>query len=183
MAAQARGSGVTMLRAAWRALSSVRAQAVAQAPGSALRGGGSASLPSARCGLQTPIVALTVRIRSYEEHMQKHRKDKAHKRHLLMSIDRRNKMLKLLRQTNYEVFEKACKELGVEYTIPPLHAQKVHRRILAKKALCIRVFQEVQKLKKQRKALKDAAAAAKKQRNQEVPKDPSQALPDMTRKN
>lgn len=56
-----------------------------------------------------------------------------------MSIDRRNKMLKLLRQTNYEVFEKACKELGVEYTIPPLHAQKVHRRILAKKALCIRV--------------------------------------------
>lgn len=48
-------------------------------------------------------------------------------------------MLKLLRRTNYEVFEKACKELGVEYTIPPLHAQKVHRRILAKKALCIRV--------------------------------------------
>lgn len=48
-------------------------------------------------------------------------------------------MLKLLRQTNYEVFEKACKELGVEYTIPPLRAQKVHHRILAKKALCIRV--------------------------------------------
>lgn len=43
-----------MLRAAWRALSSVRAQAVAQTPGSALRGGGSAYLPSARCGLQTP---------------------------------------------------------------------------------------------------------------------------------
>ncbi|XP_038191069.1 28S ribosomal protein S15, mitochondrial [Arvicola amphibius] len=268
MAVQARGSGVSMLRAAWRALSSVRAQAVAQAPGSALRGGGSASLLSARCGPQPPslllaarayatqkpvqpsrddeppasmfikeynsilpnmekvddvvkrilslemankkekskvkqeqlmnkiaenpedsrtleaqIVALTVRIRSYEEHMQKHRKDKAHKRHLLMSIDRRNKMLKLLRRTNYEVFEKACKELGVEYTIPPLHAQKVHRRILAKKALCIRVFQEVQKLKKQRKALKAAAAAAKKQRKQEVPEDPSQALPDMTRKN
>ncbi|CAO2593998.1 28S ribosomal protein S15, mitochondrial [Lemmus lemmus] len=130
--------------------------------------------------LEARIVALTVSISSYEEHMQKHRKDK---RHLLMSLDRRNNMLKLRPQTNYEVFEKACKELGVESTIPPLHAQRVHHRILAKKALCIRVFQEVQKLKKQRKALKAAAAAAKKQRNQEIPEDPSQALPDMARKN
>ncbi|XP_051027842.1 28S ribosomal protein S15, mitochondrial [Acomys russatus] len=255
-----------MLRAAWRALSSVRAQAVAQAPVSVLRDGGSAYQPSARCGLQPPsllhaarayatqkpkpvqpsrddepppttfikeykdiipsmekvddvvkrilslemankkeklkvkqeqlmnkiaenpkdsrtleakIVALTVRIRSYEEHMQKHRKDKAHKRHLLMSIDRQKKMLRLLRQTNYDVFEKTCKELGVEFTLPPLHFQKVHRRFLAKKALCIRVFQEVQKLKKQ----KAAAAAAKKQNNQGVPENPSKALPEVTKEN
>ena len=43
-----------MLRAAWRALSSVRAQAVTRAPVPALRGGSSASLLSARCGLQPP---------------------------------------------------------------------------------------------------------------------------------
>lgn len=43
-----------MLRAAWRSLGSVRAHAVAQAPVSALRGGGSASLALARCGLQPP---------------------------------------------------------------------------------------------------------------------------------
>lgn len=43
-----------MLRAAWRALSTVRAQAVTQAPVPALRGRSSASLPSARCGLQPP---------------------------------------------------------------------------------------------------------------------------------
>lgn len=243
-----------MLRAAWRALSCVRAQAVAHAPVSALRGEGSAYQPSARCGLQPPsllhaarayaiqtpvqpsrddepppstfikeykniipnmervddvvkrilslemadkkeklkikqeqlmnkisenpedsrtleakIVALTVRIRNYEEHMQKHRKDKAHKRHLLMSIDQRKKMLRILRQTNYDVFEKTCKELGVEFTLPPLHCQKVHRRFLAKKALCIRVFQEVQKLKKQ----KAAAAAAKNRNKQGVPEKPS----------
>ncbi|CAH6790859.1 28S ribosomal protein S15, mitochondrial [Phodopus roborovskii] len=257
-----------MLRATWCALSSLRAQAVTQSPVSALRIGGSASLPSARCGLQPPsllhaarayairkpvqpnqddepppstfikeykniipsmqkvddvvkrilslemadqkeklkikqeqllskitenpedsrtleaqIVALTVRIRNYEEHMQKHRKDKAHKRHLLMSIDRRNKMLKFLRQTNYDVFEKTCKELGVEYTLPPLHFQKVHRRFLAKKALCIRVFQEVQKLKKQKRDLKAAATAAKKQNNQGVPENPSQTLPETTKEN
>ncbi|ERE85659.1 28S ribosomal protein S15, mitochondrial isoform X1 [Cricetulus griseus] len=282
-----------MLRATWRALSSLRAQAAAQSPGSALRSGGSASLPSARCGLQPPsllhaarayavgkpdlgskkngawekeltlfhipflyltaqhsqddepppstlikeyksiipsmekvddvvkrilslemadqkeklkikqeqlmskiaenpedsrtlearVVALTVRIRNYEEHMQKHRKDKAHKRHLLMSIDQRNKMLKLLRQTNYDVFERTCKELGVEYVLPPLHFHKVHRRFLAKKALCIRVFQEVQKLKKQKRDLKAAAMAAKKQNKQRVPENPSQAVPEMTKEN
>ncbi|KAL6038933.1 hypothetical protein STEG23_010022 [Scotinomys teguina] len=133
--------------------------------------------------LEAQIVALTVKIRTYEEHMQKHRKDKAHKRHLLMSIDRRKKMLKLLRQTNYEVFEKACRELGVEYTLPPLHFQKVHRRFLAKKALCTRVFQEVQKRKKQRMALKAAAMAAKKPHSQGLPQNPSQALPEVTKEN
>ncbi|XP_023556812.1 28S ribosomal protein S15, mitochondrial [Octodon degus] len=66
--------------------------------------------------LDTRIVALSVKIHSYQEHMQKHRKDKAHKRYLLMSIDQRNKMLKNLRKTNYSVFEKICKELGIEYT-------------------------------------------------------------------
>lgn len=257
-----------MLRAAWRALSSVRTQAVTQVPVPALRGRSSASLPSARCGLQSPsllyaarayavqkpvqpkqddepsssmfikeykniipnmekvddvvkrilslemaskkeklkikreqlmnkiaenpedfrtlearIVALTVKIRNYEEHMQKHRKDKVHKRHLLMSIDQRKKFLRLLRQTNYDVFEKTCKELGVEYTLPPLHFQKVHRRFLAKKALCIRVFQEVQKLKKQRMALKAAAAAAKKEKREGVPESPSNALPEKTKEN
>uniref|UniRef100_A0A8I6A3V9 Small ribosomal subunit protein uS15m n=1 Tax=Rattus norvegicus TaxID=10116 RepID=A0A8I6A3V9_RAT len=256
-----------MLRAAWRALSSVRVQAVTQAPVPALRARSSASLPSARCGLQTPsllnaarayavqkpvqakqddepasstfikeykniipnmekglslfrflsnfclqqkeklkikreqlmnkiaenpedyrtlearIVALTVKIRNYEEHMQKHRKDKVHKRHLLMSIDQRKKFLRLLRQTNYDVFEKTCKELGVEYALPPLHFQRVHRRFLAKKALCIQVFQEVQKLKKQRMALKAAAAAAKKEKRERVPENPSNALPEKTKEN
>lgn len=115
--------------------------------------------PEDTISLDTRIVALTVKIRNYEEHMQKHRKDKAHKRYLLMSIDQRNKMLKNLRKTNYTVFEKICRELQIEYTLPPLYCRKGHRRFLAKKALCIRVFQEVQKLKKQKRSLKAVAAA------------------------
>uniref|UniRef100_A0A8C9DHG1 Small ribosomal subunit protein uS15m n=1 Tax=Prolemur simus TaxID=1328070 RepID=A0A8C9DHG1_PROSS len=109
--------------------------------------------------LEARIVALTIKIRNYEEHMQKHRKDKAHKRYLLMSIDQRKKMLKNLRNTNYDVFEKTCRELGIEYTFPPLYYRTAHRRFVTKKALCIRVFQEVQKLKKEKKALKAAEAA------------------------
>ncbi|XP_054427533.1 small ribosomal subunit protein uS15m [Pteronotus mesoamericanus] len=132
--------------------------------------------------LEARIVALTVKIRNYEEHMQKHRKDKAHKRHLLMSIDQRKKMLKNLRKTNYKVFEKTCKELGIEYTLPPLYYRKAHRRWVTKKALCIRVFQETQKLKKQKRALKAAAAAARKQ-DQINPESSSKAGPETVEEN
>lgn len=133
--------------------------------------------PKDTSSLEARIVALTVKICNYEEHMQKHRKDKAHKRYLLMSIDQRKKMLKNLRKTNYEVFEKTCRELGIEYTFPPLYYRRAHRRFLAKKALCIQVFQEVQKLKKQKRALK-AAAAAQKQGSTENPASPPTALPE-----
>lgn len=137
--------------------------------------------PEDKTSLEARIVALTVKIQSYEEHMKKHRKDKAHKRYLLMSLDQRKKMLKNLRNTNYEVFEKTCRELGIEYTIPPQYSRKVHRRMAAKKALCIRVFQETQKLKKERKALK-AAAAAQKQKLRR-PESPSKTEPEAVQEN
>ncbi|MBZ3870411.1 28S ribosomal protein S15, mitochondrial [Sciurus carolinensis] len=256
-----------MLRAAWRALSSVRTQAVTQAPVSGLLGRGSARLPSDQWGLQPQsllqaargytiqkpvqpkqdddpppstllkdyqnipgiekvddvvrrllslemanqkeklkikqeqlmnkivanpedtsslearIVALTIKIRNYEEHMQKHRKDKAHKRYLLMSIDQRKKMLKNLRKTNYDVFEKTCRELGIEYTFPPLYYRTAHRRFVAKRALCLRVFQEAQKLKKQKRILKAAAMATPKQDDQGNPENPSKACTEALKGN
>uniref|UniRef100_A0A8D2ARF1 Small ribosomal subunit protein uS15m n=1 Tax=Sciurus vulgaris TaxID=55149 RepID=A0A8D2ARF1_SCIVU len=256
-----------MLRAAWRALSSVRTQAVTQAPVSGLLGRGSARLPSDHWGLhpqsllqaargyaiQKPvqpkqdddpppstllkdyqnipgiekvddvvrrllslemanqkeklkikqeqlmnkvvanpedtsslearIVALTIKIRNYEEHMQKHRKDKAHKRYLLMSIDQRKKMLKNLRKTNYDVFEKTCRELGIEYTFPPLYYRTAHRRFVAKRALCLQVFQEAQKLKKQKRILKAAAMATPKQDDQGNPESPSKACTEALKGN
>nr|XP_019582102.1 PREDICTED: 28S ribosomal protein S15, mitochondrial [Rhinolophus sinicus] len=138
--------------------------------------------PEDTSSLEARIVALTVKIRNYEEHMQKHRKDKAHKRYLLMSIDQRKKMLKNLRKTNYNVFEKTCKELGIEYTFPPLYYRKAHRRWVTKKALCVRVFQEAQKLKKQKRALKAAAAAARKQ-GQTNPESPSSVGPEAIKEN
>ncbi|XP_068924056.1 small ribosomal subunit protein uS15m [Petaurus breviceps papuanus] len=107
--------------------------------------------PEDTTSLEARVIKLTVKIRNYEEHMQKHRKDKAHKRYLLMSIDQRKKLLKKLRQTNFEVFEKICKDLGIEYTFPPLYYRPAHRRWVTKKAFCIKVFQEAQKLKKLKK--------------------------------
>ncbi|XP_075410123.1 small ribosomal subunit protein uS15m [Tenrec ecaudatus] len=129
--------------------------------------------PEDTSSLEARIVALTVKIRSYEEHMERHHKDKAHKRYLLMSIDQRKKMLKNLRKTNYAVFEKTCRELGIEYTFPPLYYRKAHRRAVAKRALCTLVYQQVQKLKKQKRALR-AAAAARRQA-QKSPEGPAEA--------
>ncbi|XP_028937373.1 28S ribosomal protein S15, mitochondrial [Ornithorhynchus anatinus] len=126
--------------------------------------------PEDTSSLEARVAALTVKIRSYEEHMQKHRKDKAHKRYLLMSVDQRKKMLKNLRQTNYEVFEKACKELGIEYTFPPLYYRTATRRWVAKKALCLRVYQETQKLKKLKK--REATLKAAKPEVSETPETP-----------
>ncbi|XP_072579910.1 small ribosomal subunit protein uS15m [Vulpes vulpes] len=137
--------------------------------------------PEDTSSLEARIVALTVKIRNFEEHMQKHRKDKVHKRYLLMSIDQRKKLLKNLRKTNYSVFEKTCKELGIEYTFPPLYHRKGHQRWVTKKALCIRVFQEAQKLKKQKRALKAKAAAQK--QGQKNPESPSKAEPEAVKEN
>ena len=47
--------------------------------------------PEDTTSLEAQIVTLTVKIRNYEEHVQKHRNDK---HYLLMSIDQRKKMLK-----------------------------------------------------------------------------------------
>uniref|UniRef100_A0A452EF61 Small ribosomal subunit protein uS15m n=1 Tax=Capra hircus TaxID=9925 RepID=A0A452EF61_CAPHI len=102
----------------------------------------------------------SLEICSYEEH----------------SIDKRQKMLRNLHETNYPVFEKTCKELGIEYAFPPPY----HREV-TKKALCIWVFQEIQKLKKQKRALKAAAAAAQKQ-GQRNPESPSEVRPEAIKK-
>ncbi|ELW63209.1 28S ribosomal protein S15, mitochondrial [Tupaia chinensis] len=45
--------------------------------------------PEDTSSLDAGIVALTIKIRNYEKHMQKHRKDEAHKHYLLMRIDQR----------------------------------------------------------------------------------------------
>lgn len=58
---------------------------------------------------------------------------------MLMAIDKRKKILKNLRLTNYESFEKVCEELGITYTFPPEYYRRVTHRWLAKKAFCIKV--------------------------------------------
>ncbi|KAM4698893.1 small ribosomal subunit protein uS15m [Discoglossus pictus] len=101
--------------------------------------------PHDKTSTESKIAVLTAKIRNYNEHIQKHPKDKANKRKMLMAIDQRKKMLKHLRNTRFDAFEHVCKQLGIEYTFPPEYYRRVTRRWLAKKALCIKVFEEVKK--------------------------------------
>uniref|UniRef100_A0A3B1JNG2 Small ribosomal subunit protein uS15m n=1 Tax=Astyanax mexicanus TaxID=7994 RepID=A0A3B1JNG2_ASTMX len=100
-----------------------------------------------RSSTEVKVAMLTAQIRNFQEHLHKHPKDKANKRWMLMSIDRRNKILKVLRKTHYESFEKVCQELGITYTFPQEYYRRTTQRWLAKKALCVKVFKEVQKQK------------------------------------
>lgn len=100
-----------------------------------------------RSSMEVKVAILTTRIRNLQEHLQKHHKDKANKRRMLMAIDQRKKLLKNLRLVRYDAFEKVCEQLGITYTFPPEYYRRATRRWLAKKAFCIKVYKAVQKQK------------------------------------
>lgn len=108
---------------------------------------------------EVKVAILTARIRNYQEHLQKHRKDKANKRRMLMAIDKRKKILKRLRLVRYDSFERVCEQLGITYTFPPEYYRKATRRWLAKKAFCLKVYKEVQKQKAEQRRMKKAQTA------------------------
>lgn len=56
-----------------------------------------------------------------------------------MAIDRRQVLLKQLRNSRYDAFENTCKQLGVEYVPVPQYRRKPTRRLLAKRALVKKV--------------------------------------------
>ncbi|XP_054903383.1 28S ribosomal protein S15, mitochondrial [Poeciliopsis prolifica] len=100
-----------------------------------------------RNSVEVQVAVLTARIRNYQDHLQKHHKDKANKRRMLMAIDRRKKLLKNLRLVHFDTFERVCEQLGITYTFPPEYYRRATRRWLAKKEFCIKVFKAVQKQK------------------------------------
>ncbi|NXT68286.1 RT15 protein, partial [Chaetops frenatus] len=114
------------------------------------------------------VAILTARIRTLEEHLQRHPKDRRNRRRALMDLDRRRKMLGYLRRVNYGTFQSTCKQLGIHYSPPQPYTRHLTKRWLVKKALCIKVFQEKQKLKaderlKQRREWQARARAAREQ--------------------
>ncbi|NXK45078.1 RT15 protein, partial [Chauna torquata] len=119
--------------------------------------------------VQTAI--LTAKIRTYEEHLQRHPKDKNNRRRMLMAVDRRKKLLAYLRRVRYDAFENTCKQLNIQYALPPAYSRRVTKRWIVKKAFCIKVFNEARKLKaserlKQRREWQARARAAKERQAQ-----------------
>ncbi|NXK91540.1 RT15 protein, partial [Formicarius rufipectus] len=91
---------------------------------------------------------------------------------MLMDVDRRRKLLAYLRRVRYDIFENTCTQLGIQYSLPPPYTRRITKRWLVKKAFCIKVFQEAQKLKaaeklKQRREWQAKARAAQEQQDQQ----------------
>ncbi|XP_017591608.1 PREDICTED: 28S ribosomal protein S15, mitochondrial [Corvus brachyrhynchos] len=129
--------------------------------------------PNDSGSFEVQVAILTARIRTLEEHLQRHPKDKSNRRCMLMDLDRRRKMLGYLRRVNYSTFESTCKQLDIQYSPPQPYIRRVTKRWLVKKALCIKVFQEKQKLKaaerlKQRREWQARARAAQARQEKEV---------------
>ncbi|NWX06943.1 RT15 protein, partial [Caloenas nicobarica] len=122
--------------------------------------------PSDNGSFEVQVAILTAKIRTYEEHLQRHPKDKSNRRRMLMAIDRRRKLLAYLRRVRFDTFENTCKQLNIQYSPPPAYSRRITKRWLVKKAFCLKVFQEAQKLKaperlKQRRERQERARAAR----------------------
>ncbi|KAK4809008.1 hypothetical protein QYF61_024989 [Mycteria americana] len=120
---------------------------------------------------EVQVAMLTAKIRTYEEHLQRHPKDKNNRRRMLMDIDRRKKLLAYLRRVRYDTFENTCKQLNIQYSLPPPYSRRITKRWVVKKAFCLKVFQEARKLKaperlKQRREWQARARAAKEKQAQ-----------------
>ncbi|XP_063168676.1 small ribosomal subunit protein uS15m [Candoia aspera] len=100
------------------------------------------------CGsAEVRVAYLTAMIHTLKEHLHIHPKDKVNLCRMMIAIDRRNVLLKYLRNNHYDIFENTCKQLEIEYSPPPQYRRKVTHRMAVKKELHARVYKEKQKLR------------------------------------
>lgn len=62
---------------------------------------------------EVQVALLTERITTLTEHLKSHKKDKHSRRGLLMMVNRRNRLLKYIRDTNHEGYRELIKKLGI----------------------------------------------------------------------
>ena len=62
---------------------------------------------------EVQIALLTERISTLTEHLKTHKKDKHSRRGLLMMVNKRNRLLKYLRETNLEGYRALIGKLGI----------------------------------------------------------------------
>ncbi|XP_070620600.1 small ribosomal subunit protein uS15m [Erythrolamprus reginae] len=100
------------------------------------------------CGsAEVQVAYLTAMICTLKEHLHLHPKDKENLNRMMIATDRRTVLLTYLRNTRYEIFEKTCRELELEYAPPPQYRRKITRRAAIKKEFRDLVYKEKQKLR------------------------------------
>ncbi|EDW32364.1 GL11592 [Drosophila persimilis] len=78
--------------------------------------------------MESKLANMTAIIRRYQEHMDKHPRDKMIKVRLKELIDKRKKFLKYLRRWDYPRFEWILEKLDLVYKPPPAHFHWITRK-------------------------------------------------------
>ena len=63
--------------------------------------------------VEVQVAILTERIRSLEDHFNKHKKDTHSRRGLIKIVSKRRKLLKYLIRRDYDGYQKLIKQLGI----------------------------------------------------------------------
>ena len=63
--------------------------------------------------VEVQVAILTERIRSLEDHFNKHKKDNHSRRGLIKIVSKRRKLLKYLIRRDYDGYQKLIKQLGI----------------------------------------------------------------------
>lgn len=64
---------------------------------------------------------------------------------MLMDVDHRKKLLAYLRRVRYDTFENTCKQLNIQYTLPPPYSRRITKRWVVKKAFCLKVWSRMER--------------------------------------
>lgn len=75
-----------------------------------------------------PVGTVTVRIQYLTEHMKKNRKDKSCLRSLIQLVQRRTKLLKVLKDTDTDKYYDIIKELGLREPVVRKYLQKQRKK-------------------------------------------------------
>ncbi|XP_019623357.1 PREDICTED: LOW QUALITY PROTEIN: 28S ribosomal protein S15, mitochondrial-like [Branchiostoma belcheri] len=109
--------------------------------------------------LEVRIAHMTIHLRALQEAQERDKKNTLQKQLMLIKQQKRDKLLRQLRKTNYESFELVCRELGI--TLDLMDSERILRKLSKKGQLLQdhrqKIFEEIRRRKKEEE---EAAAIA-----------------------
>ncbi|XP_078619400.1 small ribosomal subunit protein uS15m-like [Branchiostoma floridae x Branchiostoma japonicum] len=115
--------------------------------------------PNDNNSLEVRIAYMTINLRALQEAQEKDKKNTFQKQLMLIKQQKRDKLLRELRKTNYESFQLVCRELGI--TLDLMDSEQVLRKLTKKGQLLQEHRQKIfAEIRRRRKEEEEAAALA-----------------------
>ncbi|CAH1227112.1 MRPS15 [Branchiostoma lanceolatum] len=107
--------------------------------------------PNDNNSLEVRIAQMTIHLRALQESQERDKKNTFQKQLMLIKQQKRDKLLRELRKTNYESFELVCRELGI--TLDLMDSERTLRKLSKKGQLLQdhrqKIFAEIRRRKKE----------------------------------